>query len=62
MVVGAAVDDEALKDCFSHVEASDSGVGELRKMSKSGTHCSISGWKSDWEGEFDNLMIKTRES
>lgn len=41
VVIGAVVADEALKDCFNHVDASDSGVGEFKKMSKSGTHCSI---------------------
>lgn len=41
MVIGVEVDDEALKDWFNHVDASDSGVGEVKKMSKSGTHCSI---------------------
>lgn len=34
-------DDEASKDCWNHREASDSGDGEFKKMSKSGTHASI---------------------
>lgn len=35
-------DEETLKDCCNHIDASVSGVKELRKMSNSGTHCSIS--------------------
>ena len=41
VVIGDLADDEELKDWFNQRDASDSGVGELRKMSKSGTHASI---------------------
>lgn len=41
VVTGRLADAEVLKDWFSQRDASDSGVGELRKMSKSGTHASI---------------------
>lgn len=35
------VDDEAMKDCWSQIEASNSGDGEFVKMSKRGSQASI---------------------
>lgn len=40
-VVVVEVDNEELKDCCNQRDASVSGVGLFRKMSKSGIHCSI---------------------
>lgn len=41
VVTGRLADAKALKDWLSQRDASDSGVCELRKMSKSGIHASI---------------------